>query len=111
MTFNPAWPGDDITYDIARGESISDAGEEELHEAVAAIVAGEGFEGIVKEPKHYDLPGGGQAIDLIRELLGDEGFRAYCMGNVIKYAVRLGRKGNQDIDLAKIREYVNFYLA
>lgn len=61
----------------------------------------------VMAPAYYDLPGldGLQAIDVIRSVLGREGFVAYCRGNVLKYAVRDGRKTGSDADRRKALNY------
>ena len=50
----------------------------------------------VNRPAHYNQ-GGIECIDAIRDALGDDGFRAYCLGNVIKYSWRHAHKnGAQD---------------
>lgn len=50
----------------------------------------------VQRPAHYNQ-GGIECIDAIRAALGDDGFRAYCLGNVIKYSWRHAHKnGSQD---------------
>lgn len=46
-----------------------------------------------------------ETIDLIRDVLGDKGFHAFCVGNVIKYETRAGRKGPEDVDRAKANWY------
>ena len=52
-------------------------------------------------PEHYKA-GVSEVIDVIREQLGDEGFIAYCRGNVLKYATRAGKKSdNAAQDIAK----------
>lgn len=55
-------------------------------------------------PARYDT-GAGEAIDLIRATLGDEGFVAYCRGAAMKYRLRAGKKGDRDNDLEKARWY------
>ena len=55
-------------------------------------------------PAHYRA-GSIEVIDVIREQLGDEGFVAYCRGNVLKYATRAGRKDATAQDLAKAAWY------
>lgn len=54
----------------------------------------------VNHPAHYTA-GEIECIDAIRAALGDEGFKAYCRGNVIKYCWRSGRKGDASEDVAK----------
>jgi hypothetical protein len=56
----------------------------------------------VHHPKHY-TEGGIEAIDYIRAKLGPEAFRAYCLGNVLKYVSRWDRKnGEEDLEKAKV---------
>ena len=54
-------------------------------------------------PKRYDT-GGREAIDLIRDRLGDEAFVNYCRGCVLKYRIREGKKDSPD------REKIRWYL-
>lgn len=62
----------------------------------------------VNHPQHYRLPGmDAEAIDVIRAVLGDEGFKAYCHGNVIKYVIRADNKGGIE-DLKKARVYLDW---
>lgn len=65
----------------------------------------------VKNPAHYDLFPGQQAIDIIKAALTPEEFSGFCKGNALKYRLRAGNKGDlqQDIDKAnwyqeKLRE-------
>ena len=57
----------------------------------------------VEAPAHYNA-GGVECIDYIRQQLGEEGFIAYCEGNVIKYQHRYKYKGGLQ-DLKKARKY------
>lgn len=64
----------------------------------------------VNHPKHYQLDGlNCEVMDVIRSILGDEGFRKYCHGNIIKYILRSDKK-NGDEDFKKARYYINEYL-
>lgn len=49
---------------------------------------------------------GNEWKDVIRQLLGSEGYRRYCEGNVIKYLYRYTRKGTPATDIAKAAEYL-----
>ncbi len=60
----------------------------------------------VEKPAHYNQ-GGIEAIDYIKQQLGDEGYRAYCLGNVMKYLHRHAYKGKPKEDLAKAVWYLN----
>lgn len=46
--------------------------------------------GTSADPQHYKRDGVNfQSIDVIRAVLGEAGFRAYCAGNVLKYTWRM----------------------
>ena len=62
----------------------------------------------VNHPSHYtDLPGL-EVIDIIRSSLGNEAFIGYCLGNVIKYRMRAGKKGDAAECLAKADQYAKW---
>lgn len=54
----------------------------------------------VNKPAHYNQ-GGLECIDYIKQVLGLEGFIAYCRGNAIKYQHRADYKGKLEEDLSK----------
>lgn len=60
----------------------------------------------VHSPSHY-TDGGIESIDYIRAKLGPDGFRAYCLGNVIKYVSRHALKNGEE-DLAKAQVYLGW---
>lgn len=65
----------------------------------------------VKHPAHYDLPGlPVESIDVVRAVLGPEGFRKFCRGNALKYLIRADKKGGAE-DLQKARVYINWELS
>ncbi len=59
------------------------------------------------QPSHY-ADRKTEVIDVIREALGCDGFRAYCRGNVIKYACRAGEKGSFEDDMRKAANYARW---
>ena len=61
----------------------------------------------VDRPSHYQHFGV-EVIDIIRNVLGPEGFLAYCIGNELKYRLRAGDKGDAAQDLAKAMKYREF---
>lgn len=63
----------------------------------------------IHHPKHYQIDGVGEVKDIIKGVLGDEGYQAYCHGNIIKYILRANKKNGSE-DLKKAREYINFIL-
>lgn len=58
----------------------------------------------ISKPKHYMLFDF-EVIDLIYEILSKEEFSGYCLGNVLKYRLRAGKKDDALEDLAKANEY------
>jgi len=61
----------------------------------------------VKHPQHYrEYPK--EIIDVIKFILGEEGFIAYCMGNEIKYRMRAGFKNDVKEDMDKAFMYKKF---
>ena len=60
----------------------------------------------VNHPRHYDLPGGGQAIDVIDDMLDDAEIEGYYKGNIIKYIARYKGKGGAE-SLKKARWYLD----
>lgn len=63
----------------------------------------------VNHPKHYELPGGGQAIDFIDAVCGD-GVDEYYRGNILKYICRYKDKGGAE-SLKKARWYLEKLIA
>ena len=62
----------------------------------------------VSKPAHYNHGEGIECIDYIRQVLGKEGFVAYCRGNVMKYNHRAMYKGNPTEDLSKAAQYLEW---
>lgn len=58
----------------------------------------------VSKPKHYQILDK-EVIDYIYNSLSAEEFRGYCVGNIMKYRLRAGKKGDALEDLAKANEY------
>lgn len=62
----------------------------------------------IKNPSHYMLDGlNVEAIDVIKAVLGEDGFKAHCRGCALKYLLRADRK-NRTEDLKKARVYLNW---
>jgi len=60
---------------------------------------------VVNSPSHYNS-GGIECIDAIEESMTEEGFKAYCKGNVQKYLWRYEMKGKPLEDLKKAQWYL-----
>lgn len=61
----------------------------------------------VESPNHY-TQGYMEVIYEIRDTLGAEGFKAFCMGNWMKYNARANHKGLKSEDLAKADQYLEW---
>lgn len=64
----------------------------------------------VSEPDYYKLYKGMEQFELHKKLLTKEEYIGFLKGNIIKYQMRLGKKGKfEDIskDLLKIRTYTD----
>lgn len=59
----------------------------------------------VERPAHYLTFPDMQAIDIIKQVLTTEEFLGYCKGNILKYRLRAGEKGEPLIDIAKADKY------
>ena len=59
----------------------------------------------VSKPSHYNVADGIECITYIKQVLGNEGFVAYCRGNQVKYQHRAMYKGNPIEDLEKAHQY------
>jgi len=65
----------------------------------------------VNHPGHYtEFPL--EVIDVIKlaldEAFGEDGFKAYCFGNELKYRLRAGFKGEASEDIKKALKYKEF---
>ena len=59
----------------------------------------------VDKPAHYNL-GGVECIDYIEQVLGLDGFIAYCHGNMLKYQHRYRYKNKPAEDMKKAEWYL-----
>lgn len=60
----------------------------------------------IEKPYHYNHSDGIECIDYIKQVLGKEGFIAYCRGNLMKYNHRAFYKGNPAEDMSKANQYL-----
>lgn len=60
---------------------------------------------LINKPKHYQLIGDLDAIDVIERVLTPEQFKGYLIGNFLKYRLRAGQKDDALQDLAKSEWY------
>lgn len=65
----------------------------------------------INYPSHYKLDGlDVESIDVVKAVLGDEGFKEFCLGNILKYAIRCKKKGQYDDDIRKIKKYCEYII-
>lgn len=64
-------------------------------------------EEIINQPRHYLLPGGLEAIDIIKASLTEEEFAGFLKGNILKYTIR-ERAKNGEKDRKKAAWYARF---
>lgn len=62
----------------------------------------------ITRTKHYDTSV--QPINAMQANLSHEAFRGYCLGNIVKYCLRFGRKNGEGIqkEANKIADYAEF---
>ena len=66
----------------------------------------------VKQPTHYQLFDDIEAIEVIARSMTQEMFKGYCLGNILKYRLRAGKKGEMatlEKDTAKAEFYKELY--
>jgi hypothetical protein len=60
----------------------------------------------ITSPSHYKVCEGLEVVDMLRAVLTPEQFRGYCLGNLIKYRMRAGKKTMSPMeDLGKAHVY------
>lgn len=59
----------------------------------------------VKDPSHYDIFPDGNAESIVEAVLSTEELRGWFKGNILKYRLRAGKKGDPIIDLDKAGVY------
>lgn len=64
----------------------------------------------IKSPNHYKLDGlNCETIDVVKARLGKEGFKAFCIGNILKYVLRAEKKNGLE-DYKKSRQYLDWLI-
>jgi hypothetical protein len=54
---------------------------------------------------HYELWNGFEAIDIIKDVLTEDEYKGYLKGNILKYRLRTGFKGDASKDVEKSKDY------
>ena len=66
----------------------------------------------VRTPTHYQVFPGTESIEIIARSMTQAEFRGFCMGNVLKYRLRAGKKSDQasiEKDLSKADFYKELF--
>ena len=65
-------------------------------------------EDLVNSPKHYDLfADGTKSFDVIRNTLTSDEYIGFLKGNILKYRLRAGKKGDASICIGKANWYAD----
>lgn len=64
---------------------------------------------VVNHPAHYET-GKFECFDVMKEALGMDIVKGFCLGNAFKYIYRCKRKGKETEDIKKAVWYLNKYL-
>lgn len=59
----------------------------------------------VENPPHYHLFDGIQAIEIVARALTVEQFRGFCLGSILGYRLRAGKKDDALQDIAKANQF------
>lgn len=64
---------------------------------------------VVHSPKHYQVFPDKEAIEIIARAMTTEQFYGYCLGNFLKYRLRIGAKDEVQQELGKSNKYKELY--
>lgn len=79
-----------------------------LRESIKTAVTNDG----VRKPSHYQVFDGVESIEIIARSMTVSEFRGFCMGNVLKYRLRAGKKSEMatmEKDLNKAAFYQELF--
>lgn len=63
----------------------------------------------INNPNHYKLGCGIESIEIIKKVLGTQGFIAFCLGNILKYLIRAEKKNGKE-DYKKAAKYLEWVI-
>ena len=64
---------------------------------------------VVKNPNHYQLMDGVESIEVIARSMTQEQWKGFCLGNMLKYRIRAGKKDKLQQDIDKANFYGELY--
>jgi hypothetical protein len=68
-----------------------------------------GVSNAVDKPQHYQVFPDKEAIEIIASSMTTEQFYGYCLGNFLKYRLRIGAKDEVQQELGKSNKYKELY--
>ena len=68
-----------------------------------------GASDVVDKPQHYQVFPDKEAIEIIASSMTTEQFYGYCLGNFLKYRLRIGAKDEVQQELGKSNKYKELY--
>lgn len=68
-----------------------------------------GVANAVDKPQHYQVFPDKEAIEIIASSMTTEQFYGYCLGNFLKYRLRIGAKDEVQQELGKSNKYKELY--
>ena len=63
----------------------------------------------VRRPAHYQIIDNIESIDVIARSMTIDQFKGFCLGNILKYRIRAGKKDSLEQDIAKANEYEKIF--
>ena len=63
----------------------------------------------INNPNHYKLGCEIESIEIIKRVLGTQGFVAFCLGNILKYLIRAEKKNKLE-DYKKAAKYLEWVI-
>lgn len=64
----------------------------------------------IKNPKYYQILEGVESIEVIACSLTSDEWKGFCLGNILKYRIRAGKKDELTQDIGKADFYEVLYL-
>lgn len=64
---------------------------------------------VINAPQHYQVFPDKEAIEIIASSMTTEQFYGYCLGNFLKYRLRIGAKDEVQQELGKSNKYKELY--
>lgn len=63
----------------------------------------------INNPKHYQILDGVESIEIIARAMTVEQWKGFCLGSILKYRIRAGKKGEVKQCLAKADKFAELF--